>query len=152
MWPDDFEDKPAHRAMWSKGGASTLVRILPADMEPDPSRLIGQCTMIGHLVGRTAFEMELAIGRFENLRFMDGLVVYKVAKLPRDDGFVPLNLGTRPSEDASSESGAAASFQQRFDIPRWLVTGLNESWLTPLAELNSARQFHPVLERLGPVR
>ena len=129
-------------AMWRKGGGDTLVKAMSRGRQPAEGRMIGYCTTIKYLAGRTPGQMEDILGFRRDTTLKDGAEIFLVSPLPAPDQFVfraysylpagkPQIDGRVIHEDYPPGSGA----------PQWELDGYPQSGLRWLRTVLPGEQF-----------
>jgi hypothetical protein len=74
-------------AMWRAGQGDTLVKVVPRGQTPSSERMIGYCTTLKFVVGRTPEEMESILGFKAGTKLQNGADIYRVDPLPAPNQF-----------------------------------------------------------------
>ena len=77
--------------MWRAGRGDTLVKIVPRGQVPDSERMIGYCTTLKYVAGRTPDQMESILGFRAGTKLQNGADIYRTIRSRRaiNSSFVP---------------------------------------------------------------
>ena len=73
--------------MWRSGRGNTLVKVLPKGAVASDDRMVGCCTTLGYVVGRTPEEMERILGFKSRTKLKNGAEIFRVDPLPSAEQF-----------------------------------------------------------------
>ena len=151
MQLDESRVKRSLIEMWRKGGGDALVKVLPSELAPDPSRPIGYCTQLKFVVGRTPLEMERAVGFRDNTKLASGAAIYLVTPLPWEHQFEYRGYSHTPEGIPTNVKSAHPDYPPGLGVPQWQLSRHMQSALRPLATVGPGETFRFMINSIGPV-
>lgn len=140
-------------SVWRRGGADTLVKVLPLGADPDEARNVGYCTTLKYIVGRSPAEMERIVGLAEGTKLVSGAEVFTVAPLPRVGEFELRGYTQCPGGVPTDAPGYVAHpiYPPGLGAPQWDLARVSQARLVRLARVPRDKVFAFEVRRLPPV-
>jgi hypothetical protein len=127
---------------WREGGMETLVKVMPKGSRPSPEHVIGYCTSIKFVVGRTPLEMEAILGFAAGTKLALGAEIYMVRPLPTAMQFelrgytqLPGGVPVTPAHPVDRR------YPPGLGAPQWELTGYPQSGLHYIATVIPGERF-----------
>jgi hypothetical protein len=144
---------PSTLAVWSRGGLDTLVKVAPIGYWPDPARVIGSCTTLRFLVGRTPAEMELIVRLDPGMRLVNGAEIFRVSPLPSAAEFELKAYSSFRGEASAAELNAVShpTYPPTRGAPQWEVARVRQDRLVRITSVTRDQILAFDARRLPPV-
>jgi hypothetical protein len=128
--------------MWRAGRGDTLVKIVPRGQVPDSERMIGYCTTLKYVVGRTPEQMESILGFRAGTKLQNGADIYRVCPLPAADQF-EFRAYTHLPGGVPQIDGRVVNplYPPGAGAPQWDLTKYPQSGLKWLATVQPGQRF-----------
>ena len=137
-------------ARWRKGGTDALVKVIAADVTPDPARPIGYCTEVKFLTGRTPAEIERAIGLRTDSKLIRGAIVYLVKPLPSPAEFHFRGYSQTPAGIPTTIKPAHPDYPPGLGVPQWELTA-SQANLIQFAQIAPGHPFRYRASNIGQI-
>lgn len=141
----DFDIKKLKQMVmerWQAGGENTLVKVMPKGMPADDTRMIGYCTSIKYIAGRTPDEMERILGFAPGTKLRDGAEIYRVDPLPSADQFEFRAYSYLPDGKPQIDGKVVnPAYPPGEGAPQWELSGYPQSGLKWLAAAQPGQRF-----------
>lgn len=134
-------------AVWRRGGLDTLVKIMPFGARPQPARMIGYCSTIKYILGRSAAEMEQVLGFAPGSKLGGGAEVFLVTPLPGKPAFELRGYTQLPGGMATDDVlyKPHPAYPPGLGAPQWDLTRCSQAQLHHLATVGPNEMFrYPV--------
>ena len=128
--------------MWRAGGGNTLVNVVPRGQTPNSQRMIGYCTTLKYVAGRTPEKMETILGFKAGTKLQDGAEIYRVDPLPAANQFEFRAYTYLPSGVAQIDGRVVNPlFPPGEGAPQWELAKYPQSALKLLATVQPGQRF-----------
>jgi hypothetical protein len=135
-------------AMWREGKGNTLVKVMPKGMRPDPARMIGYCTTIKYVIGRTPALMERTLGFRADSKLAEGAAIFRVWPLPAPSQFEFRGYTQTPQGISTAVQAPHPDYPPGLGVPQWELVGYPQSGLHWLATVERDQRFTCQVDRL----
>jgi hypothetical protein len=138
--------------LWQRGGLDTLVKAMPLGAEPDPDRMIGFCTSLKFIVGRTPAQMEAHVGFAKDSKLVRGAEVFTVRPLPNPADFDLAGYSQTPGGIPTNSPAYVPNpaYPPGEGVPQWDLSRVKQSRLVHLASVSAGQVFRFMLKDLPP--
>lgn len=127
--------------MWLKGGGESLVKVTALDTKPDKGRMVGYCTQLKFIAGRTPLEMELNVGLRAGTKLLAGAEIFLVAPLPAPSEFELAGYSHTPEGISTRVKPAHPDYPPGLGVPQWNLSRVPQSRLVWLAKVLAGERF-----------
>ena len=130
---DEARLKTQVTEMWRQGGGNTLAKVMSKGLRPNDARMVGYCTTIKYLAGRTPAQMESILGFRQGTKLAGGAEIFLVSPLPAPDQFAFRSYSTLPAGVAQvggkvlNDDYPPGSGAPQWELDRYPQSGLH--WL-----------------------
>ena len=127
---------------WRAGGGDTLVKVFPKGTQPSDARMVGYCTTLKYVVGRTPEEMERILGFKSGTKLKDGAEVFRVDPLPSPGQFEFRAYSHLPAGVAQIDGKVVNElYPPGHGAPQWDLTEYPQSGLKWIATVQPGQRF-----------